>query len=438
MKEKIFGIGKRFIRHELVTGSIYLFLGFLLGSFFGFLVNLFLARNLIPSDYGVYASLLSLFTLTSIPTQSIIQIIVRFATDFFAKDEKNRAANLYFKTLKFLFVLSLLIFFIFLIFASFIENFLHLNNFWYVILTGLSVSISYLAIINTAFLQSLLKFSFIGISNVLNGVVRLAVAIILVYLGFKVFGGLVAIFFAIFVPFLFQFIPLKSFLTQKHKENAKISIKEIGEYALPTAITTLSLMSLTSTDVILVKHFFSSDAAGLYGGLSFIGKVIFYFTGPIPLVMFPLLIKRHNLGQNFHNLFYLALILVIFPSVVITSIYFLFPQFVIKLFLNGGEYLKIFNNLGLFAIFVTLFSIINVFVNFFLSLKKTIIFIFVLAAAAAQVVLIVLFHNSFREVIIDSLSVSFILLAVLFIFYLFNYKTKLRIRESVPVSAPVS
>ncbi len=434
MKEKFLHFGTRLIRHELVSGSVYIFLGFLLASFLGFLVNLFLARNLSSSDYGIYASLLSLFTLASIPTQSIIPIVVRFATDFFAKSELDKASNFYFKVFRFVFVLSLLIFLAFITLSTPIENFLHLDNFWYVFLTGLSVSFSYLAIINVAFLQSLLKFSFVGFSYILNGAARLAITVVLVYLGFKVFGALIAIIFAILAPFLFQFIPLRFLFKQKRKIETKISGKEIIDYALPTTITTLSLMSLTSTDVILVKHFFSAETAGLYGGLSLIGKVIFYFTGPIPSVMFPLLIRRHNLGQNFHSLFYLALILVIVPSIAITIIYFIFPQFIVSLFLGGGSYLKIASLLGLFGIFLTIFSLINVFVNFFLSLKKTNIYLFVLFAAISQIVLINFFHSSFTQVIFDSLFVSLGLLIILFIFYIINYKNLVKTREKFTIS----
>lgn len=437
MKEKISSLGNRFLRHELVSGSVYIFLGFLVGSVLGFLVNLFLARNLIPSDYGTYASLLSLFTLASIPTQSIIPVVVRFATEFFAKNESQKAAGFYFKTLKVVSLFSITVFFLFIIFSSAIKSFLHLDNSWYVILIGFSVSISYLSTINIAFLQSLLKFSIVGISLVLNGFTRIVVAFILVYLGFRVFGALIAILFAGIVPFLFQFIPLR-FIFSQEKFDAKISGKEIFDYALPTGIATLALMSLTSTDVILVKHFFGSESAGFYGGLSLIGKVIFYFTGSIPSVMFPLIIKRHNLGQNFHNLFYLALALVALPSIAITLIYYIFPQFTVNLFLGGGNYLKIVPLLGLFGIFLTLFSLINVFINFFLSLKRTKVFLLAFGAAIVQIVLITIFHATLYQVVLDSIIVSFSLLLSLFIFYLFEYKDLAKGKEELLISPSVS
>src|SRR5205085_2537303 len=127
----------------------------------------------------------------------------------------------------------------------------------------------------------------------------------------------------------------------KHRERIKIPLREIMKYALPTSFTVLALSAFTSTDVLLVKHFFNAHDAGFYAGLSVVGKAIFYFTAPIPVVMFPLLIKRHTQGENYKNLFYLALLLVFLPSLAITGFYFLFPKLTLTIFLGGRDYLSI-------------------------------------------------------------------------------------------------
>jgi len=201
----------------------------------------------------------------------------------------------------------------------------------------------------------------------------------------------------------------------------KIPLKEIGLYALPTIVTIFSLVSFTSMDVILVKHFFSPDKAALYSGLSLIGKVIFYFTGMIPMVMFPLIVKRKALGKKFSSLFYLSLLLVILPSFSITAFYFLFPKFVISLFLGRSSYLALVPYLGLFGIYLTVFSLINVCVNFFLSLNKTKIAPLILLAAVLQIILISLFHANFFQVIGASLTVCTVLFVMLLGYYVHQF-----------------
>ncbi len=430
--KRILELSKRFLAHELVSGSMYIFVGYLIASFMNFALNLFLARRLIASDYGIYASMLSLFTLASIPTQSLTAIIVRFATGFFAKNQFSYASNFYFKTYKFVFILSIVLVSLFLFFAGSIKNFLNITDSLYIILVGLAVGASYLAIVNLAFLQGYLKFSFISLSYVIGGAVRLFAGVFLVIMGFKVFGALWAILIAILIPFLIQFFPLRILIKTKSKEENVVTNKEIFVYAFPTFVAIVSLMSFTLTDVILAKHFFSPNIAGLYGGLSLIGKVIFYFTGPISSVMFPLLIKRHNLDQNINNLLYVSVFLVAFPSALITFAYFLDPNLIVRLFLGGGDYLKIAPYLGFFGIFLIIFSVLNVFTNFFLSLRKTQISVFIFVTAILQVILINYFHANFFEIILSSISSSGILLIILVIYFIKEYGRKEKFITPVP------
>ena len=411
------GFIKRIIAHELVSGSFYLFLGSIFANILAFLLNLFLARNLSYVDYGIFASLLSVITLAYIPAGSINTIIVKFATKYYSQNEMDKVYSFYFLSAKFILFLAFALFLFFLILSAPLSAFLRLNNIWYGVVVSLVISIYYLNSLNVAFLQSLLKFPFISFLNTVGGVIKLIVGILFVFAGFKAFSGLWSIFFMTLGSFFVAFIPLRGILSQRNIKKISIPTKEIMRYSIPAFFTVLFLTSFTSTDVILVKHFFDSHQAGFYAGLSLMGKVIFYFTFPIPMVMFPLLIKRHTLGQAYKKLFYLALILVFIPAILITGFYYLFPQTTINLFLGGRDYLMLSKYLGIFGLYVTIFSLVNVCVNFFLSFNETKIVYFVIIAAIFQIVLIYLFHADFYQVIYVSITVATILLATLLTYY---------------------
>jgi len=422
----------RLIRHELISGSFYIFIGSIFANFLAFILNLFLARNLSYADYGIFASLLSIVMLASIPSGSMNTILVRFSTDYYSKEQIDKLKGFYKKASKFIFSFSFFILLCFVIFSSLIKNFLHLDNIAYVVVVGLCVFTIYIQVLNGGFLQGLMKFGFLSFVGVFSGIIKLIVGIALVFLGFRAFSGLWAIFFMSLGAFLIGFIPLRFIFSKKTENSVHISTKEIIEYAFPAFIVVFSMTSFITTDVILVKHFFNSQAAGFYAGLSLIGKVIFYFTSPISIVMFPLLIKRYNLGRSFNNLFYLALFLVLIPSFAITGFYFLFPKFIINLFLAGRDYLSIAKYAGLFGINLTIFSVINIFVNFFLSLNKTKIAPLVAIAALSQVLLIFIFHSSFYQVIGVSISVFLVLLIVLVIYYAKVFVNPKKIMNSLP------
>lgn len=417
MKSSFISFATRFLRHELISGSFYIFIGSVLVNFLAFLLNLFLARNLSYADYGIFASLLSIITLASMPAGSINTVIVRFSTDYHSKNQLDMLQSFYRKAAKFIFPFSFAALLLFIIFSPLLTSFLHLNNVMYIVVVGLCVFTVYIQVLNGGFLQGLMRFRFLSVSGVISGIIRLIVGIILVSLGFKAFSGLWAIFFMSLGAFLIGFIPLRFILLKKTENNVHVSTREIIKYALPTLISIFSMTSLITTDIILVKHFFNPQAAGFYAGLSLVGRIIFYFTSPITMVMFPLLIKRYNLGRNFNRLFYFAVLLILTPSVAITVFYFLFPSFVVNLFLAGRDYLLVTRYVGLFGINLVIFGLINIFVNFFLSLNKTKIAPLVAIAALSQILLISVFHSSFYQVIGVSLLVFLVLLAALVIYY---------------------
>lgn len=408
---------KEILKHDLISGTFYLFVGSMAANLFAFLLNLFLARNLSYSDYGIFASLLSVITLAILPASSINTIIVKFATNYYAQNQLDKFSAFYFYCAKFVGSVAVFIFFIFLILAFPISVFLHLNNILFGIVLSLTVSIFYLFSLNIAFLQSLLKFGFISFVSSFGGLLKLVVGVALVYAGLRAFGGIWSIFFMTLGSFLVAFIPLRKILRVKAKEKIHIPTKEIIKYSIPAFFTVFFLTSFTSTDVILAKHFFNATQGGFYAGLSLIGRVIFYFTFPIPMVMFPLLIKRHALKQSYKTLFYLALVLVFLPSIAITAFYFIRPDFVVNLFLGGREYLGITKYLGIFGLYLTIFSLVNVCVNFFLSFNETKVVFLVFPAAVLQIVLISIFHTNFYEVIYSSMIVAFALLIILLTYY---------------------
>ncbi len=408
---------KNVINHELVSGSFYIFVGITVSSFLAFVLNIYFARELSYEDYGIFSSLLSIVTLLTVPASALSAVIVRYATLFFTKNEEERAGAFYKKSFLYLLFFSLILNVFFIVLFPAISGFLKIEQLGLMLLAGVSVGVFYLATLNMAFLQSLLKFRLLGLLYLIAGIGKLVSGVGLVFLGFKVYGALFATFIFAAIDFLVSIFPLKSVISKAGRD-VDIGTRDFTSYAIPTSIAIFSLSSFISIDVLLVKHFFSATEAGFYGGLSLVGKVIFYFTGPIPMVMFPLIVKKHANNENYQKLFYTALGLVLASSVFITIFYFIFPEFTIKLFLGGKGYLTMAPYLGLFGIFLTLFSINNVFVNFFLSIKKTRVWMPVIFWAVIQIVLIYAFHSNFYQIIYVSISTSVLLLACLVLYYL--------------------
>jgi len=118
----------------------------------------------------------------------------------------------------------------------------------------------------------------------------------------------------------------------------------------------------------------------------------------------------------------MALAIVFVPSVFISAFYFLYPDFSISFFTKNEIYRSASSLLGLFGIFVTIYSLITLFVYYFLSIKRTNVYIPILIAALTQLLLVNFFHGSLFVVIVISLFVSLVLLVTLAIYYIKTYR----------------
>lgn len=415
---------KKIFKHELISGASFIFIGSLLASFINFLINLFLTRNLSVSDYGTFASLVSLIMLAGLPAGAIVPMVVRFGASYFAKEELALVRGLFFKVFKASFLVGVCIFIAFLLFNQQVSRFLNIDDTFLIMLVGLAILLGFIGTVNTALLQAKLAFTFIAVINVISSSLKLFLGILLVYMGFGVSGAMIAFLFAFVAPYVLSFIPLR-FIFDKSIAVSHIGFGKLLSYGAPSAIALFSLTSFITTDIILVKHFFDPVNAGIYATLSLVGRVIYFFSGPIGTVMFPLIVQKHAKEENFHAIFRLSLFLVLFPSLAITIFYFLFPTFTIQFFNKEEETLLAASYLGLFGIFITTYSLLAVVTNFYLSIKKTEIAVPLALGALLQAVLVWVYHESFLQIITLSFIITSLLLTLFLLYYWKLYGKKI-------------
>jgi O-antigen/teichoic acid export membrane protein len=322
---------------------------------------------------------------------------------------------------KFMLIVAVIIFFFFLFFISPLSNFFNIENKLILFIADFIILFAIINVINISFIQAKLAFSFQVLVNLLNTLLKFVLGVAFVLLGYSVVGATSAILLGLISAYIFSFIQLK-FVFNKKIAAPKVETKQLFSYGIPAALTLMSLTSFISTDILLVKHFFNPQQAGLYAGLSLVGRVIFFVSAPIGSVMFPIVVQKYSKKENFTRTFTLSLLLVLLPSALIAIFYILFPDFSILFFLKKENYLAISHLLTPFAIFIVLFSLLSIIANFYLSIKKTNVYIPIVLGALAQIVLICLFHNSFQQIITISLVITLILVTMLLFHYQFVIK----------------
>lgn len=413
------------ISNPLFSGSVIMIIGSNSVNFLNLLYHFVVGRMLGPFSYGELAALISIIGLLGIIPASLSIVIIKYVSS--AKDDKE-ITNLI-SWLKSKIVKGSIVFFIIILVSSpIIASFLHINKIIYLILIAVSFLFGLQSLFYRSILQGLLKFKEMVLSILVENSAKLATSIFLIFLGFRVGGAVTAFVISAFLGWLITYFYLRFHTIENPK--TPIYLKSMVLFTIPVLIQSISTTSLFSSDLILVKHFFSSHDAGIYASLSTLGKIIFFGTGPISAVMFPLVAQRKTRGGNYKKIFVYSFFATAVLAATILAIYWFIPELAIKL-LYGSAYLEASNLLILFGIFITLFTLSSLIINFGLSLGRTRVVFFPLVTAILQILAIWFYHQSLYQVIMISIVLSSLLLIVLLIYSSYASRVSFSNRSSI-------
>lgn len=401
------------MKNPLVSGSTVIFIGTFVGNIFNFLFNFFMARNLTVFDYGTLATLASVILLFGLAADAFMPSVIHFTGIYFAKKEIHKARMLFWALNKAFFITGGIILVALFVFNESIGRFLNINSPSLIFITGFSIFFAFLCVLNRGMILAKLSFSYISFLNFFHSLLKFMAGVVFVLLGMRVQGAMLAFFLGFLSYYILTFIPLKFVFNNKIVKNV-VGIKEIFTYGAPSGLAMLGATLFITTDIMLVKHFYEAKEAGIYAGMSLLGRIIYFFSAPVASVLFPLVVQKQAHNERHSNLFYIAFAFVLISSLGITIFYFFFPEFSIRLLLKQEEYLVVKPILWIFGIFVMLYSLLFLVVNYYLSIRKIIIFIPIIFAALFQAGALWIYHGSFLTIIIISIiSISMPLIFIL-------------------------
>lgn len=416
MKERF----KQAVKHPLVSGSVVILVGSMMANVLSWLFNLGAGRLLASAaEYGTLIALVSVFNIFSVFSTTISTVFTKFTATYVAQKKEHLIGSLFISGSLWVGMLSFLVVGFLILFASYISHFLNIDSVVFVILTSAALFFSFLSYVTIGIIQGLLKFGFFCFINIFSSLIKLVLGLGLIAIGFKVLGAISAIFLSVLVTYLLAFISLIKFLRKIKKNNFVIPNlkKNLLLYALPVFLSNIGITAFISIDVILVKHFFSATVSGQYAALSIMGRSIFYAVAPIGFVLFPIIAQKKERKEKLTGTLLLATLIVQIPSIFLSFIYFVFPKFVLKIFYPAKEYAVLYPYLGQFSIFILLYLLCFILNTFYLSIGKTRVFIFTVAANILEIIYIVFFHKDIYQIIFGLIVVSFVLLLSLISYY---------------------
>lgn len=390
---------QNFTKHPLFSGSVIMVGGNMAANVINYLYHLVMGRVLGPVNYGILASLYSILYLAGIiPISASVSIV-----KFISASPEGEVYSTYAAIKHFVLRLAIGISLFFLALSPITAGFLKIESVGSVALIGPIIFLTLITLVNQASSQGLLRFSGSVIPTLISSGIKFGLGVLLVLAGLNVFGAVFGIVVGMALAYFYSAWFIGRILTKGKVK--QYSLKPFLGYAMPVLLQALAFTSIFSTDVLLVKHFFDPFSAGIYGALSTLGKIIFFATSPVTATMFPIVSRRKSVGEAYHKVFLVALGMIIVASSAITLFYWLLPKIAIGT-LYGAAYLSASSELVWMGIFISIYSLTNLLVNYALSLGNSKVIIFPLLGAAAQIVSIWIWHGSLLTVIQVSLIVT--------------------------------
>ena len=388
-----------------------------------YLYQFSMGRLLGPADYGTLAALFSIIYISVAPVQAVQLTLTKFVAEFKASGQAGFIGALFNGVIKKLTFVGFAAFAVLSILSPWISEFLNIPH----KSTIINFSFIFLAMFILAaargFLQGMQRFKALGANLIAESATKLAFGLALVFAGHGILGAIWGANISVFVSVgLAAFILLPT-LRARGDAITNEQRRKIYEYSIPTLIALSVVTALYSLDVLLVKHFFTPNEAGIYAAAALVSKVIFFALLPISQVMFPKVAELRIKGLPHTAIFLKSLALVTLLSAIAVATYFLAPSFVLN-FLFGSEYSAAVPLIGLFGAAIALLSISYVFVNYFLSSGRT-KFVYALPVfALAEVLLILFWHSSLHQIVTVLIVLMALLLAFLIALAVLPQKSK--------------
>ena len=287
---------------------------------------------------------------------------------------------------------------------------------------GLGVPIYFLMSVNRGFFQG--EQEFIKLSITYQGEMLSRLFLTLVFILFLPFESSELVSLGILISLVPGMLPFKRIKTKVLPMLEKAEISHLKKFILVTAFYELTQILINNGDILLVKHFFDSHAAGLYSSMALIGRAVYFVAWMFVMLLLPEVVKRHKEGLDTKNIFfkYLGMISALVTAVVITTT--LFPNLIIQV-LFGSAYSEVAGMLWKYALASALFALANVFVYYFLSLDRYLPVAVSGVFGVLQLAVIFFQHNSLEMVVEAQIYVMLALLILQLGYFLYQIKTSI-------------
>lgn len=408
-------------KHAYVGGTALIVCSFL-ANFLNYVFSAYLGRILTFSDFALIGLMSSFLAFAGI-FFGAYTFTVNYTASFLIGQKGEGAAYGFLRLIRKRSVIPTIIMTIsWLLLTPLLMQFFHTTNYALFLLFGIVLLVGFINSINQGFLAAKLLFGLLAIVGIIDPVVRLTAVFVLSLFGLEQwsFATIVLSFFVVSLVGLFLIVRQK-----RIDKPDDISVKESfsKRLFLLSLLSGFSQVAYFTFDIILAKHYLSSASAGEYTLVSLIGKMIFFLGSLTSPFITPVISRFEGAKKNTLIPLYALLGVTALFSLVGFILLGVFGSITVPL-LYGAKAQAIVPYLLIFTFGMMCYTVSGVFVNYYI-VKKFYTFIFATSFLVLfQIGLIILFHQTIREIVTVMAFVLTVNLLVTTVLHLLANKVK--------------
>ena len=399
----------------MLTGSA-------LVSVLNFAYNIAVARMLGPAGFGHAAVAITLLMFVSAVTLSFQLVGAKLVARSESVAEK---AAVYQRLMQRAWKLGAAIGVTLAVFSGAVARYLNLPTAWMILVLAAGFAFYVPVGARRGGMQGMCSFKRLATSYVSEALLKFVGAVLLVEAGFGAMGAIAAIaaslVFAYFVP------PVPQELKSTPAKMFEVS----GREARQAIVYFAGQVLICNTDILLIKHFFNAEKAGIFAAIALVGRVVYFASWMVVSAMFPISAGAKE-EKSSKGLLAIPIGFVVLLTGGFVTILTLFPDFVLhmvfgRMFTAGGGLDSL---LALYALNAGIYSLSVVLIAYEMSRKIANTGWWQLAFSAGIVTGIYLFHTTLREVISVELTCMTLLLIIVALPFLKRMSPPVRQQEA--------
>lgn len=357
----------RFLRSVGLRDSLVMAVTMALAGGLDYAVSVLAGRWLAPVEYGIFIAVAAVSQVLAQLTNTIRNVVAFYAAEISVKRDSSRGVGAFVQSAwRWGWKWGLLATVVMAMLSPALARTLRLPNAWPLWAATPVVLLFFVRTVTDGALQGLQKFAGFGVVQVLQSLLRLLFAAGLIWLGFQSVGAIIALPLA-----MASILALALWLLRPYFQDSGGAVpRQVSwHYSSHTLMGLAAFAVLANMDALFVKHFYSPGIAGNYGPVVTLAKMSLFIPLALGIVLLPKATRRRASGRNPRPILLLALAATLLPGFALTSVYFLYPEFLVRTIFTSS-YTSPGIVLGLANLATTLYAGLNIWLNYALSLKR--------------------------------------------------------------------